>query len=146
MRKQVLVYIVLAIFFLLIALRFTFFYTESCETAECFFDNLRTCSKASFVNNNDEAVWGYKIVSDKGNVCEIQVTLIQQKSSDLDLSSLEGKSMLCSLPIGVVDYPEKNLEFCHGELKEEIQAMLIKKLHTYIIDNLGEIKNELGYI
>ena len=144
MEKRLVVFIVLALIFLSLALRYTFFYTDSCETAECFFQNIRDCSKATFVNDNSEATWKYEILRDKGNACDIEVTLSQQKSSDLELSALEGKSMICSLPLGVVDYPEKNLEFCHGELKEEIQSTLINKLHKYIIDNLGEIKDDLN--
>jgi len=59
------------------------------------------------------------------------------------MSVLEGKDMLCYLPLGSISAPQENLARCHGSLKEEMQAIIIKRLHNYIVDNLGEIGEEL---
>ena len=40
-------------------------------------------------------------------------------------------------------YPEKDLDSCKGELKENLQSVIIENLYKYIIDNLGEISEEL---
>ena len=52
---------------------------------------------------------------------------------------MEKYDMDCALIYGRFIYPEKDLNNCHGRLKEEMQAIIIKKLHNYIIDNLGTI-------
>jgi hypothetical protein len=54
--------------------------------------------------------------------------------------------MECGFPKGVVVYPEQDIAQCHGLLKEEMQGIIIKKLHTYIVDNLGEIEQELDVL
>ena len=144
LKTGVVVFSVLAIIFLAFAARYTFFYSESWETAECFLSNLRECSRAVFVNDQAEATWKYKIKDEISNECEIEVTLLQHKTNDLELNSLVGKSMTCSLEKGVADYPEKYLDKCHGILKEEMQGVMIKKLHAYLLDNLDEVKEGIG--
>ena len=47
---------------------------------------------------------------------------------------------------GLIVYPEKDLGVCHGRLKEELQGIIIKRLHTYIVDNIGEIDETLDLI
>ncbi|MFQ5531454.1 MAG: hypothetical protein ACE5ES_02455, partial [Candidatus Nanoarchaeia archaeon] len=59
---------------------------------------------------------------------------------------LEGLKMTCSLPIGDISSPEDNLKNCQGPLKEELQNLIIQKMHAYILDNLGDIGEELGRI
>ena len=39
--------------------------------------------------------------------------------------------------------PVENLGLCHGLLKEGLQDLIIKKMHTYIIENMGKINEEL---
>ena len=59
---------------------------------------------------------------------------------------LKGKDMVCYLPLGVVATPENNPNICTGKLKEEMQSLIIQKLHEYIVQNLGEISNEIAQI
>jgi len=42
----------------------------------------------------------------------------------------------------IVD-PESNINYCHGRLKEEMQSMIISNLYAYMVENLGEIGEEL---
>jgi hypothetical protein len=51
--------------------------------------------------------------------------------------------MECRYPLGIMTYPEKDLGACSGKLKEELQSIVIKKLYTYILDNLGELDESL---
>jgi len=128
-----------------LALYFTFEPT-SCETLECFQDHMVVCKPASFVNENREASWRYAIqrLTDKG--CVIEVTLLQAKEGELHLRNFEGDSMLCTYPRGVIAYPDKDMSLCHGLLKEDLQGLIIEKLHGYIINNLDDIKNEFSRI
>ncbi|MEK6819214.1 MAG: hypothetical protein AABY10_04770, partial [Nanoarchaeota archaeon] len=74
----------------------------------------------------------------------IDVTLIQPKTGDLGIDKLGGYSMTCVFQKGAAMYPEKDLDKCHGPLKEEMQSIVIKKLHTYVIENLNTIDRNLA--
>ncbi len=97
------------------------------------------CSLASYVHEEPQASWGYQIQGRQLNECAIEVTLLQAKEGDLQLRDFEGHSMTCFYPVGVIAFPEKDMARCHGRLKEDLQGLIIEKLHQYILDNLGEI-------
>ena len=59
------------------------------------------------------------------------------------MGSLEGKDMDCYVPRGIVITPQSELERCHGNLKEEMQKIMINKLFSYISGNVGTISEEL---
>ncbi len=115
----------------------------SCSNYECFKEKMAGCKSAIYINEQDEGSWGYEVLSTKSNSCAIQVTLLSAKNVDLDLRVYEGQEMRCYYPIGVVGYPERNLDACHGLLKEGLQKVVIEKLYKHIIANLGEIKDGL---
>ena len=125
------------------ALFFTF-QPINCGNFDCFQDRMAQCARTSFVHNLDEASWGYEIVGQgAGNTCEIEVTLLSAKKGELDLRPYEGNAMLCSFEYGVISYPERNLNRCSGELKENLQTNIIQRLHIYILDEIGEIDDAL---
>src|SRR5204862_4458302 len=131
--------ITIIISFVIIAFVFAIYFTfqpTQCQQYECFQQHMSSCSPATFVNEEPEASWGYETLKrDKGN-CDVKVSLLQAKEGDLKLRDYEGHAMTCIYPLGVVAYPDKDLSVCHGLLKEELQALVIEKLHSYIISNL----------
>ena len=128
-----------------IALYLTF-KPASCETLECFQDHMVVCSPASFVNEEAEASWQYNIQKLTPRGCLIEVTLLGAKEGELHLRAFEGNSMICTYPRGVVAYPDKDMSLCHGLLKENLQGLIIEKLHGYILNNLEDIKNKFNQI
>jgi hypothetical protein len=126
-----------------LALCFIFFYTKSCKDKSCFNASLSECKRASYINDAQDASWLYKIKGKWGGECKVYVKLLQLKQGPADLASLEGKKMDCYLPLGSTAAPQENLAKCSGLLKEEMQGLLIKRLHNYITENLGEIGGEL---
>jgi hypothetical protein len=50
--------------------------------------------------------------------------------------------MVCAIPFGIMMQPEENLKVCHGILKEEIQELIITRMHAQIVENLGKISEE----
>jgi hypothetical protein len=141
------VYIVLIVVVVLAvigAAYLTFIYTPRCENYECWQKYMSKCSRATFVNDEPEAAWMYDVEGKNGNLCDINVELLVAKQGELGIDKLVGQSMVCSYPIGVSTYAEKDLGKCHGVLKEELQSLIINKLHSYLIDNLGKIGEELG--
>lgn len=127
--------------FLGITIYFNFFYARKCSSIECFNSALAKCKKASFVNSKDDSTWLYSIKGTSKGKCVVNVKNIWIKLDEA--KAVQDKSMLCSLPKGVVMQPESDLTECHGLLKEALQDIIIERLHTYIVQNIGQISTEL---
>jgi len=143
MEKRRIIVISLIIIIAIIAVYFTFFYTKKCRDIGCFNNALLKCRRASYMNDVEDATWFYKIKGKSHGECKIRVKLLQVKEGTVELANLEGKEMMCYLPLGAVLNPQENLEKCHGLLKEEMQKLIITRLHNYITSNLGEISEEM---
>jgi hypothetical protein len=120
-----------------------FFYKAKCDSIECWDYKLSRCDKAEFVNSNPEIVWRYEVIKKDKKTCIVDAEVIRVITGLTDRTSLEGKSMRCEIPLGMIENPQRNPALCTGELKEAMQEMIIKKLHQYIVENLGEINEEL---
>jgi len=140
--------IVLIAFFVVILIVISFIfskfiYAKVCKDEECFSDSLAECERATFTKEIEDASWYYKI---KGTgiegQCIVYVMLEKIKKGDVKILSLEGKDMHCLLPYSVVETPQRDIERCHGDLKEEIQSILIKKMHSYLLENIGQVSEE----
>lgn len=136
---------------LALAVYLTFFYSKACKDSACFTQSLSKCQKASYINDAEAAAWLYSIkgiTTEAGEKnCRIDVRMLQAKEGEAELESLQGKSMSCYLPKGVVASPESDLSKCHGLLKEYIlEKIIIKKMHTYILEHVGEVSEELTKI
>ncbi|MCX8158980.1 MAG: hypothetical protein N3D20_01665 [Candidatus Pacearchaeota archaeon] len=140
-------YICLISIFLIIlsvAIYTSFIYTPKCEIMECFKEYMEKCSKATYINEEQEASWRYEILGSEGKTCKIRVKILLAKEGELGIDKLVGKEMICYYPLGVYTYPERDLSKCHGLLKEEIQDIIINKLHKYLIENLGKVAEGLN--
>jgi hypothetical protein len=143
---KLIIFVVLALGFIALAVRTSFFNSPRCQTFECFETYMQDCKSAQYLNDDNESTWRYHILGAQDGACVIEVTLLQSKTGELGIEQLTGYSMECGYPKGVVAYPEKDLGMCHGRLKEEMQGLIIKRLHTYIVDNLGEIDQSLTLV
>lgn len=115
-----------------------------CTDFACWEAHHAKCRTATYVNDAEvEASWKYRVMGTSDKKCDIEVTLLAAKESNLDLRLYEGESMVCSHPLGISGYPEKNLAACNGDLKEGLQSIVIEKLYRYIVTNLGDIREEL---
>jgi hypothetical protein len=124
----------------------TFFYNPECKNFECWQKYMSRCSRATFINEEPEASWGYTIKGMSNKQCHITVKLLQAKQGELGISKIIGEEMDCYYPKGTATYVEKDLSKCHGLLKEELQQIIINKLHAYILENLGEFDKALGRV
>ncbi len=143
-KTEVLKFIIIVAIFLAVitAVYYAFFYSVTCLNQECFMEKLASCRRANWVNEAEEASWSYSIEG-KSEKCEVEVKLLVIKKGEIDMGDIEGKSMTCYLPVGLITSPEQNLEDCKGELKENLQDLIIKRMHSYILKNVGEISGEL---
>ena len=143
-KKGLFIGVAIVIVILLVVLIFyTFFYVKKVSTQEEFNQQLFNCNRASFTSDQDTAIWSYVILGESDGNCEVDVTLVSAKEGATDIKALEGKDMICSMPLGSTSNPEANLKVCHGLLKEEMQGLIIEKMHAYVSSNLGEIAASL---
>ena len=140
-NKKVLIIFMLVI--LSIAIYFYFFFSYSCADKSCFQAHQADCSRAKFIQDTEDIVWSFQIKGKTDSKCEIHTESLQVKQGDLGKKILEGKSMDCLVQFGSLNPPESDLSLCHGLLKEEMQTLIIKELHTYILENVGKISEEL---
>ncbi len=143
--KEVLKFFIIFLVFLivLISVYYFFFYTEVCNDKECFESFLAKCKRVEWINDAEEATWIYTIKGISEESCEVEVKLLIVKRGKIEMTKAEGKSMTCYLPLNTFMSPEQDLASCNGLLKEELQELLIKRLHSYILENLGKISEEL---
>jgi hypothetical protein len=141
--KLVLLIVIIAV--LIAAVYFTFFFYYSCKDNDlaCFKAHQESCAKTKFTNGVEDAVWAYTIKGKSGTNCKINVGIVEIKKGAVDLTKLEGKNMDCLIPLKSTVSPEGDITKCHGELKEEIQNLIIQKLHNYVVSNIGKIDAEL---
>ena len=119
-----------------------FFSYDECETWDCFNAHLERCDKVKFIGGG-EMIFEYIIEGSSDGECEVGVELLQGELNNQDSLKLEGHKMSCMLPEGVVMIPESDIGKCSGLLKEGLQDLVIKKLHTYLVQNLGRINLEV---
>ena len=137
--------VVLIILIGIVLIYFNFFFTPvTCGSYECFRDYMVSCTRAKYVNDEPEASWRYEILGKEDGSCDINVKLLQTKQGELGFEKLQGLEMVCSYPLTQAAYPEKDLNKCHGRLKEELQTIIINKLHAYLIENLGQVDEGLN--
>jgi len=143
MKKSSVIKVILVIAILLAIISigyFMFFFTAICESGECFSSAMIDCKRVSYIKDAAETITYYEILGKKDNRCQIKVKLLQVKQGPEDLGEMEGKEMICNVPLGVYTSPESNLKECHGRLKEEIQEIMIQRMHSQLVENIGEIQ------
>ena len=142
MKKKLTILIVLIIL-VVIGLAISGYYlyqgVNKCNSKECFDNSLSECRKTSFISDSADTVLEYTILGASNGDCNVNVNMLQIKRGVAELAALEGKEMICSVPAGAIGEPEKNLKICHGVLKEEIQNVIIQRMHAQIVENLGKI-------
>ena len=137
-----LLFIPLGIAIIVAAVVLLFFGYKECDDWDCFNENLEKCSRSKFIGETS-MIFEYTIKGAHGDTCEVGVELLQGELSNKDSVKLERQSMDCFLPRGVIMIPESDIGNCHGLLKEGLQDLVIKKLHTYLVQNLGQLNLEM---
>jgi hypothetical protein len=138
--------IILIVFLVLFSIWFFFFeYARPCQDSECFVESMKNCERVSWIKEDSQASWRYIILgSDTRDSCKVEVELVRMKEGTIDAERLQGEKMICKVIKGDTQFPEKDISRCSGKLKEELQDIIIQRLHNYILQNLGDIKGEFG--
>ncbi len=132
----------LVIFLVLFFIWANFFYFKTCPNQDCFNDNLVKCSRARYVFRGN-ITFEFKIIGPAFDECKVDVKFLRGDLNKQDLLALKGKTMRCMLPMGVITGPLDDISLCSGKLKEGLQDLIIKKMHTYIVQNLERINFDI---
>jgi len=120
-----------------------FFYAKPVQTSQEFMDAMNYCKVVSWVREDAQASWLYKIKGGaKGDACKVEIRLLKIKEGTIEAEKLEGTKMICTVQKGETQFPEKDISKCTGKLKEELQDIIIQRMHNYLLQNVGEIKKE----
>ncbi len=136
--------VILIIALVIFSVYFLFFYAKPCEDNDCFVSAMTKCKRVSLVREDSQSSWLYTIKGSESDLCQVEVKLLKIKQGTIDSENLQGKKMLCSVSKASSQFPEKDISKCTGTLKEELQNMIIKRMHNYLLENVGEIKQEFA--
>lgn len=141
--ERLYVFIIVAVIAVLLIIGGVFlFYTKSCSDKTCFQNSLASCQKAYWVREDNQAAWSYIIAgAQDSQSCKVSVKLLKLNQGQTDSESLQGEEMTCSVVKGDVQYPEEDISRCHGLLKEDIQNLMIQRMHNYLLQNVGQISD-----
>ncbi|MEM3113503.1 MAG: hypothetical protein QXI33_03730 [Candidatus Pacearchaeota archaeon] len=142
MNKGVITLILFIVIIGFFALFFSFYYTPKCTDPKCWDEKLKSCSRAKYINEPVDASWEYTIKGKDGDNCMVNVKLLEIKRGLKESEIMKGKEMTCLVPLGFRVSPESDINKCTGRLKEEMQTLIIKRLHEYILHNIGQISSE----
>ncbi len=143
MEKERVALVVLAVILLIAIIVLVLMKTKECSNLECFNSALEKCKKAAWLSDENDAAWEYTIKGKANEECEVNVKLVEIKQGKTDVLKLQGMEMKCYVPAGFSGNPQADLSKCHGALKEEMQDVIINKMHSYILDNIGKISSDL---
>lgn len=116
------------------------FIFSTCNDKECFFNSLTKCKRVSWIREDSQAAWSYKILRENGDSCKVQVKLLKIKQGTVNIEDLQDKSMLCNVIKSETRFPEKIMSQCSGPLREELQEIIIQRMHSYLLENVGQIE------
>jgi len=136
--------IILLVIFGIVLGGILFLSPDTCYEKSCFNRAMVDCDRVVWLRMDENADWFYEIKGSSGNSCEIEVELKKIKKGDVDLEVLEGEKMVCKLLKGESANPEEVISQCSGKLKEDLQEIIISRMHDYLLENLGELKEGFG--
>jgi len=143
LKKRVLIaLIILMLVLVAYSIWFLFFHIKSCSDGNCFYKAMIESKRVSWVKSDEKATWLYTILGSRGEITRIEVKLLEIKQGSEELERLEGNKMICEVIKGDTRPPEEDVYQCTGPLREEIQEILIQRMHNYLLHNVGEIKKE----
>ncbi|MBS3075980.1 hypothetical protein J4429_06015 [Candidatus Pacearchaeota archaeon] len=143
--KNIITIIVILVIIIIVFsfLGYNLFYSKSCKDEACFDSAINVCKKASWLKEDSESAWMLRILGkETEDYCKLNIKLLNIKKGTIDSEKLIGKEMICIVTRTEKIFPSADMSQCTGPLKEEMQDLIIKRMHDYLLKNLGEIKEE----
>lgn len=139
---------------ILLALFLAGYYTgylrENCgQDKACFDEKAKECRPAevTLVKNNNAYL--YRIGNSLGKHCDLHITLLRVEAGAAPefRTLLEGKKMVCKIPkeqlaATNMDEIDSFMQYCHGELKEGLYELIIRRFYENVVGQLSTILQE----
>lgn len=121
-------------------------FKKTCNDELCFKDALKNCDYAKFLTTKNFNYYTYAINGPTNGDCDLTIKLEKMAAGTPTekITQFEGKSMRCRIPKSEIAKMEdlnfdKALNYCSGPLKEAMYELIIEKLYSVIIQNMGSI-------
>ncbi len=121
-------------------------FKKTCRDDACFNNALAKCSYAKFLATKNLNYYLYTIQGTSKDTCKVEATLRKMAvgTPPDKIEQFEGKGMTCYVPkkdiAKMTSFEFENmLPNCTGQLKEAMYQLMIEKLYTIIIQNMGDI-------
>ena len=134
---------------LFVAGYYTGYFRKDCgEDKNCFQEYVQKCKPAQVAvirNNNAYLYW---VGNQLGKSCEVNIKALRvDAGAPPEFKSLEGKEMSCKIPktelaTTNLDNFDNLLGYCHGALKEGLYEIIIQRMYSLVVSQLGDIVKE----
>ncbi len=121
-------------------------FKKNCEDEQCFISALKDCSYAKYTGVRNLNYYQYTTHGRTNGNCAVEVKLVKMAlgTDPKKVEKFEGKWMNCEIPASEIDKMttfnfDNMLNYCSGPLKEAMYELMIEKLYTVIIQNMGAI-------
>ena len=146
-KRMLIAIVILIVGIMAFFIYFNVFVAKECKELDCYEKALLKCKKIWFIREEDNYVWRYEILKAVGkDACNVETRLLKINLGKLNIEDLQGKTMVCKVQRVDDIFPEKDMLRCNGILKEELQEIIIDRMHNYLLKNLGEIQEGLKEI
>lgn len=143
--------ILLVICLLVLTLFYTGVIKKDCSRdKDCFNKALKSCDPAKYLSIRNNNAYSYSIKGRAGDKCVMVIRMEHMAAgTDMELIELlEGKNMVCRVPKNYLEVDELEqiedlIHYCTGPLKEGMYELIIEKLYGLIIQNMGDVINEM---
>ena len=125
-----------------------YFRKDCSQDQSCFQKAVEKCkpAQATVVRNNN--VYLYWVGWQLGKTCEIKIQALRiDAGAPPEFKNLEGKKMSCKIPKTElektnIDNFDNLLAYCHGPLKEGLYEVIIQRMYSLVVSQLGDIVKE----
>lgn len=132
-KKRIIITTILILLLIALLIYSSFIFSKHCYNQTCFKTMVSECRRADF-KSSDLVRLENRIIGPSLKGCKIKVVSLEN-----ELGIPPGKEMICYLPYGLRIMPSAKIEYCSGELREEIQTVLISELYKTVGQNTEKL-------
>lgn len=138
--------ILLALF---VAGYYTGYFRKDCgQDKNCFQEYVKNCKPAQVAVIRNNNAYLYAVGNQLGKTCEVNIKALRvDAGAPQEFKNLEGKEMSCNIPkeqlaATNIDNFDNLLAYCHGPLKEGLYEVIIQRMYTLVVSQMGDIVKE----
>lgn len=125
-----------------------YFPKECNQDKSCFQNAVQECKPAQVTVVRNNNAYLYAVGNQLGKNCEVKIKAVRMDAgAPPEFKKLEGTEMSCRIPkekLAVTNFDEFDnlLGYCHGTLKEGFYEIIIQRMYSLVVSQLGDIVKE----